>query len=542
MIDGPGIDNDNKERRKIMLGKKLNVRVIYTAVLTVIMFIMMTGIALAADQTGAGTDGKAVYDLVYSGQALKEAIGRNSIAINFVWTLVAGFLVFFMQAGFAMVETGFTRAKNALHTMMMNLVIFVVGCLGFFMVGFALMFGGVGGVPSLGGGAELNGLFEIIKGWGIFGYKGFFLVTGGTYSVVAYAYFLFQVVFMDTAATIPTGAMAERFRFKPFIIYGFFISMILYPLYGNWVWGGGWLAALGRNLSLGHGAVDFAGSGVVHAVGGFCALAGALALGPRIGKYNKDGTPNAIPGHHLPMAFIGTIVLIFGWFGFNPGSTLAGTDLRIAVVAVNTMLSGVAGGFAAMLFMWLKFGKPDGSMTANGILAGLVAITAPSAFVEGWAAIIIGAVGGILVVVSVLFVERKLKVDDPVGAVSVHGVNGLWGLLALGLFADGTYGIGWNGVGATAAKGVTGLFFGDPGQLIAQLISMVVVVAWAFGASFIFFKVLNRFMRLRVKPEEELEGLDMTEIGALAYPEFSIVPGTGYSAEKVNGLKGGELT
>lgn len=531
----------DKKRRKRMNKNLFKIRMVATAALSVMFLIVLVGVAHAADPSGSATGAAKDFDVLYGGKAIKDAIGHNAVAINFIWTLIAGFLVFFMQAGFALVETGFTRAKNALHTMMMNLVIFIIGVLGFYMVGFGLMFGGLGGWPTLGGGAAMNGLFEVAKGWGIFGTKGFFL-AGGAYDVVIYAMFLFQVVFMDTAATIPTGAMAERWKFLPFIIYGFFISMFLYPIYGNWVWGGGWLAMLGKNLQLGHGAIDFAGSGVVHAVGGLTALAGAIVLGPRIGKFNKDGSPNAIPGHHLPMAILGTLILAFGWFGFNPGSTLAGTDLRISVVAVNTMIAAIGGGFSAMLVMWLKFGKPDGSMTANGLLAGLVAVTAPCAFIESWAALVIGLVAGALVVTSVLFVERVLKVDDPVGAVSVHGACGLWGLLALGLFADGKYGIGWNGVGATAVKGVTGLFFGDASQLVAQIVSIVVVIVWGFGVSFVFFKILDKIIPMRVSPEEELEGLDLHEIGALAYPEFSIVPGTGYAAERLHSVKGGELS
>jgi len=325
---------------------------------------------------------------------------------------------------------------------------------------------------------------------------------------------------MDTACTIPTGAMAERWKFSSFIIFGFFMSMFLYPLFGNWVWGGGWLSALGRNLGLGHGYIDFAGSSVVHAMGGLVGLAGAIVLGARIGKFNEDGTPNAIPGHHIPMAILGTFILLFGWFGFNPGSTLAATDLRIAVVVVNTLLASVAGALGAMFTMWLKFGKPDASMTANGMLAGLVGITAPAAFVESWAALVIGAVAGVLVVVSVLFVERVLKVDDPVGAVSVHGTCGIWGVLSLGIFADGTYGVGWNGVGATAAKGVTGLLYGDASQLLAQAVGAITVIIIAFGGGYVFFKVLDAIMGIRVAPEVEIEGLDLHEIGNPAYPDF----------------------
>ena len=275
--------------------------------------------------------------------------------------------------------------------------------------------------------------------WGLIGHQGFFL-AGQSYDVAIIAMFFFQLVFMDTTATIPTGAMAERWKFSAFIVYGLFIAAILYPIYGNWVWGGGWLAALGRNLGIGHGAVDFAGSGVVHAVGGFAALAGALVLGPRIGKFGKDGKPRAILGHNMPMAILGGIILVFGWVGFNGASTLAATDLRFAVAIVNTFIASATGCLAAMFLVWKVWGKPDPSMTANGMLAGLVAITAPCAFVSPIGAAIIGIVAGVLVVGSIIFVERYLKIDDPVGAVSVHGMNGLWGLIAVGLFADGSYG------------------------------------------------------------------------------------------------------
>ncbi len=285
---------------------------------------------------------------------IMDAVGHNKISINIVWTLITGYLVMFMQLGFALVETGFTRAKNASHTMLMNFMVYVIGMLGFWICGFAFMFGGVGQVAALGMGANLN--YEVVfhlfgKDFGILGYKGFFL-TGGAYDVAIFTLFLFQMVFMDTTATIPTGAMAERWKFSAFCVYGLFISMFIYPIYGNWVWGGGWLSQFGANFGLGHGAVDFAGSGVVHMVGGVTALAGAIVLGPRIGKYKKDGTPNAIPGHHIPMGIAGALILAFGWFGFNPGSTLAGTDLRIGVIATNTMLASAGGALSAMLYMW----------------------------------------------------------------------------------------------------------------------------------------------------------------------------------------------
>ncbi len=448
---------------------------------------------------------------------IAEAVGKNRIAMNIVWTLITGFLVMFMQAGFALVETGFCRAKNAAHTMMMNFLIYAIGMTGYWILGFALQMGGVGGSPLAGGTPGLDGEFTIKlfgKDFGLFGTKGFFL-SGVAYDAAIFTLFLFQMVFMDTAATIPTGAMAERWKFSAFFLYGFFISMLTYPLFANWVWGGGWLAQLGKNFGLGHGYIDFAGSSVVHMVGGVTGLAGALVLGPRIGKYNKDGTPNALPGHNIPMAILGTFILAFGWFGFNPGSTLAGTDLRIGVIATNTMLASASGAIAATLYMWAKFGKPDPSMAANGMLAGLVAITAPCAFVNSVWAFLIGVVAGVLVCWSVFFLERVLKVDDPVGAISVHGTCGAWGVLSLGLFADGTYGEGWNGIPGT----VKGLLYGDPGQFLAQVIGPLANFVFIFTASWIFFKILDAIVGLRVAPEVELAGLDFHEMSIPGYPD-----------------------
>ena len=445
-----------------------------------------------------------------------DAVGHSKVALNIVWTLLTGFLVMFMQAGFAMVETGFTRAKNVAHTMGMNFLVYAIGLIGFYICGFAIMFGGVGSVAALGGTPGLTNEVTINlfgKAFGIFGTKGFFL-NNGVYDVGVYTLFLFQMVFMDTTCTIPTGAMAERWKFTPFMIYAFFISMFVYPLFGNWVWGGGWLATLGANFGIGHGHVDFAGSSVVHLVGGVAALAGALVLGPRTGKYNKDGTSNAIPGHNIPMAIIGTFILAFGWFGFNPGSTLAGNDLRIAVVATNTMIASGAGALFATLYMKFRYGKPDPSMMANGLLAGLVAITAPCAFVNASTAFLIGAVSGVLVVVAVFFIDQKLRIDDPVGAIAVHGVNGAWGVLSLGLFADGTYGDGWNGV----AGPVKGLFYGDSGQFLAQTIGTLVCIVFVFIAMFSFFKIQDKFFGgIRSSKEDEIGGLDMPEMGVIGY-------------------------
>ncbi len=449
-----------------------------------------------------------------------DAVGKNRVAINIVWTLVCGFLVMFMQAGFAMAETGFTRAKNAGHTMAMNFMVYGLGMLGFWICGFALQMGGAGPFATLGGGGVLNGEFSISlfgKEFGLFGTKGFFL-AGGTYDVAVFTMFLFQMVFMDTTATIPTGSMAERWTFKSFVIYGILVGAVIYPLYANWVWGGGWLSKLGSDFGLGHGHVDFAGSSVVHLTGGVLALVGAKMLGPRQGKFTKDGTPNAIPGHHIPMAIVGCFILAFGWFGFNTGSSLSGTDLRIGVIAVNTMLAGAAGSFSAMLYTWLRFGKPDISMAANGLLAGLVAITAPCAFVTAPSAVLIGLIAGVLLCWAVVFVERVLKIDDPVGAVSVHGVNGAWGVLALGLFADGTYGDGWNGVKGT----VTGLFYGDGGQFAAQCIGTLTNIVYVGLIGYVMFKLLDVTMGLRVDPEQEAEGLDQYEVAVIAYPDFNI--------------------
>jgi ammonium transporter, Amt family len=451
---------------------------------------------------------------------LADVVGHNRIATNIVWTLICGFLVMFMQAGFAFAETGFTQAKNAGHTMAMNFMVYALGLLGYWICGFALQMGGGGGAATLGGGTVLNSEFAITlfgKEFGLFGTKGFFL-SGGTYDVVVFTIFLFQMVFMDTTATIPTGAMAERWTFKSFVIYAFFISGIVYPLYANWVWGGGWLSQLGKMFALGHGHVDFAGSSVVHMTGGVAALAGAMVLGPRMGKYKADGTPNALPGHHIPMALAGCFILAFGWFGFNAGSSLAGGDLRIGVVAVNTMLASAAAAFSAMIYMWVRYGKPDISMIANGFLAGLVAITAPCAFVNSVSAAIIGAIAGVLLSISVFFVERVLKVDDPVGAISVHGVNGAWGVLSLGLFADGTYGDNFNGVAGT----VKGLFYGDASQFIAQLIGTVTNIIFVFIVMYAFFKVLDKIVPLRVSEEMEMAGLDMSEVAVMAYPDFTI--------------------
>jgi Amt family ammonium transporter len=338
-----------------------------------------------------------------------------------------------------------------------------------------------------------------------------------------------MMVFMDTTATIPTGAMAERWAWKNFCLYGLWVALP-YCIYANWVWGGGMLAQGGVNWGLGHGAVDFAGSGVVHAMGGVIALAGAMVIGPRIGKF-IGGKPQALPGHDVPMVVLGTFILAFGWFGFNPGSTLAGTDLRISYVVVNTMLASITGAVASMLTLQVKGLKPDPTMMCNGMLAGLVAITAPCAFVDPWAAAVIGAVAGMLVILSVFFFENR-GVDDPVGAISVHGVNGLWGVLSVGIFATGQYGAGWNGVvrpeyvAKYGADGVRGLLYGDFSQFMMQGIDCAVLAAFGFTMAYAWFKLSNLITPIRVDKEVELEGLDGPEMGALAYPDFAIHRGS----------------
>ena len=457
---------------------------------------------------------------------LVNQVGQNKVAINFTWTLITGFLVMFMQAGFAIVETGLCRAKNANHTMMMNFMVYGVGMLAYWLIGFSIQMGGVGGVANLGGAPSLNTEYAITlfgKPFGLFGEHGLFLTQGGTYDVGVMVVFLFQMVFMDTALTIVTGSAAERWKYAAFLVSSFVMGAFTYPLFANWAWGGGWLANLGANFGLGKGYCDFAGSGVVHAVGGLTALALSMIVGPRIGKFTREGKPNAIIGHDIVLVLTGCFILAFGWFGFNPGSTLGASgngNLRIGSIAVNTMLAGMAGGFGAMFYMWLRYGKPDASMSGNGLLAGLVAITAPSGFVNTVSAVIIGLIAGVLVCLSVEFVDRKMRVDDPVGAISVHGTNGLWGVISVGLFADGksNYGGSWNGVNGS----VTGLFYGDAGQLVAQLIGVVTLVGFVFAFSYAVNLVIDAVVGQRVSAKAELEGLDMPEMGQLGYPEFEL--------------------
>jgi Amt family ammonium transporter len=464
---------------------------------------------------------------------LADSVGHVRIGTNFGWTLNTGYLVLFMQAGFALLTCGLVRKKNAGHLMMLNFAAYVFAFLAYYAVGFAFQWGGVAinAAPvTLGGTPTLNHFLVGDGQWGYVGGKGFFL-SGPAYDVGANALILFEVVFMETAGYIIVGAICERITFGGFLLAELFMGGILYPIFGCWVWGGGWLSQLGNTMGLGHGYVDFAGSTVVHAIGGYAAMALAIVLGPRIGKYGKDGKPNAFPAHNIVFVVTGTFILLFGWMGFNPGSTLAATDLRISVVAINTNLAACAGSAVALVFWHMMFGKPDVSMACNGMLAGLVAITAPCAFVSPTSSIIIGAIAGIVVCIGVLFNERVLKVDDPCGAISVHGYCGSLGGLCVGIFADGTYGAGWNGVGAAnymgkAGQGVTGLLYGDASQFKCQLIGVAVSAAWAFTVTFIVFKVINAMKSIRVSPEVELEGLDVPEFGGLAYPEDALAPMT----------------
>jgi ammonium transporter, Amt family len=451
------------------------------------MIALLAGVALAWAE-----------DSVPTAMSNKEAIDLVQTHANYVWTLVAAALVFFMQAGFAMVEAGFTRAKNAVNILMKNLMDFSLGSLAFWAVGFGLMFGATK------------------TGW--FGTTGFFLsdfTPDGDPWVLAF--WMFQVVFAATAATIVSGAMAERTKFVSYLVYSVIVSAIIYPIFGSWAWGSlfngnGWLEGLGF--------IDFAGSTVVHSVGGWAALAGAIVLGPRIGKYGKDGKPRAILGHNIPLAALGVFILWLGWFGFNPGSTTT-ADKSIAMIFVNTNLAAAAGATMALIVSWIKFGKPEVGMSLNGALAGLVAITAGCANVTPGSSIIIGAVAGVLVVMSVLFFD-KIKIDDPVGAVSVHGVNGAWGTFAAGLF----------NIGGTTGK-----------ILMVQLTGIGACFIWTFTIAFIMFKIISWTIGLRVSPEEEIEGLDYVEHGGVAYPDFGLSshgtsPSTGGSASMASAMIG----
>ena len=485
---------------------------------------------LAGLTVGALTTSLLIAGPAFAGKSVAEGKPEAATAtsLNLLWIVLGAVLVIFMQAGFALVETGLCRAKHAAHVVSTNFAIFGLGFVGFFLIGFPLMFGGYS-YPGYFGMDSAIGSNLIGSGDWVFLWKGPLALSGKGYDVAVVAFFLYMVAFMDTTATIPTGSMAERWKWKSFVAWGLFCGGIYYPLFGAWTWGGGWLSQLGDSLKLGHGYVDFAGSGIVHAVGGMAALAGSIVLGPRIGKFGPDGKARPMPGHHLPMAMLGTFILLFGWFGFNAASTFAATDNRFTVAAVNTAIAAAFGATGAMFYAMYTGGKkPDPGVMINGMLAGLVAITAPCAFVAPWAAAVIGVLAAIIVTLAGRFIESR-GIDDPVGAIAVHGVGGLLGVVFVGLFADGTYGAAWNALDRqwTKDNGVTGLFYGGEGfkQLIAQLIGVGVLCTVIFGLAFAFFFIQNKLTKggIRSTEADELAGLDDTEMGMLAYPEFAKV-------------------
>lgn len=412
-----------------------------------------------------------------------------TVQINTIWLFIGSCLVFFMQAGFAMVETGFTRSKNTANLIMKNTLDFCVGALLYFMFGFGLMYGTSAG--------------------GFIGTDKFFLSHLVLTEADAYGWagFLYQTMFAATAATIVSGAIAERLKFSTYLIYSVVISGLIYPISGHWHWGGGWLFQMGF--------IDFAGSSLVHAVGGFASLAAAILVGPRIGKFNKDGSVNMIPGHSIALAALGVFILWFGWFGFNGGSTLSGMSPGIGYIVVTTMLASAASALSALFINWFKTGKPSTEMVLNGVLAGLVAITAGCANVTPIGAIIIGIISAPVLIFGLDLLDKVLKIDDPVGAFPVHGLNGIWGTVAVGLFASAD-------TNALTAMGeVNGLFYGGGfSQLGVQLLGTVVISAWAFSTSFALFFVLKKLFGIRVSEREELEGLDISEHGTMSYPEF----------------------
>lgn len=443
-------------------------------------------------------------------QTVEEAMATAEEAasgLNMAWTLIAGFLVFFMQLGFAFLGAGLIRSKNTVNYMTKSFMDFCIASLGFWAFGFAIMFGGSALWPGL---AEGNTFI---------GYSGFFL-SGESYDAATAMGWFFQMVFAATAATIVAGAVAERMKVTAYLAYSFILGALIYPVYGHWVWGGGWLGTLAIGDTV--GVRDFAGSGVVHAVGGMAALVGAWMVGPRIGKFT-DGRANTIRGHNLPFVAIGTFILFFGWFGFNPGSTLSATDSRIAMIAVNTFLAGAVGAIVALYWTFLKTGKMDIIMACNGALVGLVAITAPCAYVAPWAAVAIGALAVPVLFFTAFLVEKVLKVDDAVGAVPVHLGGGVFGLIAVGVFADGTYG------------GVSGLVAGNASQLVLQLIDSVVVIAWTGATAFLLFFGIKKTIGLRASRAEELGGLDIPEHGIEAYPLEPAAPRSTMAAAPASG-------
>jgi ammonium transporter, Amt family len=430
------------------------------------------------------------------------------IVLDNIWVLIAAVLVIFMQAGFALVESGLTRAKSVANIMMKNLMDFCVGVLAFGAIGFAIAFGS--GNDFVGTSGWFLNPTEFADNY----------LAESTLSLPTF--FIFQVAFAATAATIVSGAMAERTKFKSYFIYSFFITALVYPIIVHWTWGGGWLN------NIGEGYIDFAGSGIVHMVGGVAALVGTMFLGPRLGKYGPDGKPRAIPGHSIPFAIIGVFILFIGWFGFNPGSQLA-ADGVVMAVAVTTLLAGAAGGVLATIVVWLKTGKPDVAMAGNGVLAGLVGITAGTAHVSNWGAVLIGAIAGLIVVFAVFGFDR-IRIDDPVGAISVHGVCGAWGVLAVGIFAT-TSG---SPLGADSIDGL--LAGGGAGQIGTQLIGVVSIAAFTALAMGLVFAGIKYTIGLRVPEEEELEGLDLVEHGSPGYGPDVMAGSGGHSSMAGSGM------
>ena len=470
-----------------------------------------------------GLVGAAASAAILGGTAFAEEadpVATLAQSTNLLWVIIGAVLVIFMQAGFALVETGFTQKKNAAHVMSTNFAIFGLGFVGFLFVGFPLAFGGFDVSGYFGaGGAAMDTKPLIGSGNWAFLWKGWdHLGNGATPALLGI--FLYMAAFMDTTATIPTGSMAERWKWKSFATWGLFCGAIYYPLFAAWTWGGGWLSKTWDTMSLGVGYADFAGSGVVHAVGGVAALAGAIVLGPRIGKFGPDGKPRTIPGHNVPMALLGCFILLFGWFGFNAASTFSSSDIQFSTVAANTAIAAAVGAVVAMYYMMFKTGKPDPGMMVNGMLAGLVAITAPCAFVAPWAAAVIGLIASILVIEAVYFFERR-GIDDPVGAIAVHGVGGIFGVLSVGIFANGRYGARWNlAVDDEGAPiKVEGLITGKFGQFGAQLLGAVVIVTVIFGVAYAFFKIQDKLTKggIRTPEDQEIEGVDLPEMGVHAY-------------------------
>ncbi|MGD6805931.1 MAG: ammonium transporter [Candidatus Bathyarchaeia archaeon] len=441
-----------------------------------------------------------------------DPLAETGTGVSIAWTLTMGCLVWFMQLGFAFLGAGYIRQKNQVNYWTKSYIDFTVGVIVFALIGFGLMFGGSGASFPTGFNAAGEAIWTTLPGLdggnAFIGWSGFAL-AGDAYNGLTLVYFFWQAVFAATSVTIVAGMVAERMKFQAYLLYTVLINILIYPIYGHWVWGGGWLAQLG--------AVDFAGSGVVHAVGGFTGLAACWLIGPRLGKYTKDGKVRSFGYTNVPYIVIGTMILFFGWFGFNPGSTLTTLDIRTPVVAVTTYLAGGAGGLMGVVISYFDrkhFTGPDVQAVCCGALAGLVAITASCAYVSPVSAIIIGLIAGPLALYGNLFVERKLKIDDPVGAFGIHGINGIFGLLTVGLFADGTY--GRFGVLFNGAAGVD--------QLVAQLISAAVCAGFAFGMGLLIFGIIKYTIGLRAPVKEEIEGLDITEHGFKAYPEVEMKP------------------